>query len=165
MFKRYSEKEVKALVRRLKEEYDGIVRQGREAFDELKEENKRLLARLLVLEGERDGVTDALLNAEKAGDAIKKTVAAEAENKSRELVLLSEQCRMLLTRLNEKYPDEAEVKDFKVFCDALFEKLNANAGGEEESGSGFNMDDVLNPKEPLDLEKLCRDLGLMEGGE
>ncbi len=165
MFKRYSEKEVKALVRRLKEEYDGIVRQGREAFDELKEENKRLLARLLVLEGERDGVTDALLNAEKAGDAIKKTVAAEAENKSRELVLLSEQCRMLLTRLNEKYPDEAEVKDFKVFCDALFEKLNANAGGEEESGSGFNMDDVLSPKEPLDLEKLCRDLGLMEGGE
>ncbi len=164
MFKRYSEKEVKALVRRLKEEYDGIVRQGREAFDELKEENKRLLARLLVLEGERDGVTDALLNAEKAGDAIKKTVAAEAENKSRELVLLSEQCRMLLTRLNEKYPDEAEVKDFKVFCDALFEKLNANAGGEEESGSGFNMDDVLSPKEPLDLEKLCRDLGLMEGG-
>ncbi len=165
MFKRYSEKEVKALVRRLKEEYDGIVRQGREAFDELKEENKRLLARLLVLEGERDGVTDALLNAEKAGDAIKKTVAAEAENKSRELVLLSEQCRMLLTRLNEKYPDEAEVKDFKVFCDALFEKLNGSAGGEEESGSGFKMDDVLNPKEPLDLEKLCRDLGLMEGGE
>lgn len=158
MFRRYSEKDVRALVHKLKEEYDGVVRQGREAFDELKEENKRLAARLAVLEGERAGVTDALVNAEKAGEEIKKTVEAEAENKSRELMLLAEQCRLLLSRLNEKYPDEAEVRDFDAFCDALFEKLHITRG---ESESGFNMDDVLNPKEPLDLEKLCRELDLM----
>ena len=158
MFRRYSEKDVRALVHKLKEEYDGVVRQGREAFDELKEENKRLSARLSVLEGERAGVTDALVNAEKAGEEIKKTVEAEAENKSRELMLLAEQCRLLLSRLNEKYPDEAEVRDFDAFCDALFEKLHITRG---ESESGFNMDDVLNPKEPLDLEKLCRVLDLM----
>lgn len=158
MFRRYSEKDVRALVHKLKEEYDGVVRQGREAFDELKEENKRLSARLSVLEGERAGVTDALVNAEKAGEEIKKTVEAEAENKSRELMLLAEQCRLLLSRLNEKYPDEAEVRDFDAFCDALFEKLHITRG---ESESGFNMDDVLNPKEPLDLEKLCRELDLM----
>lgn len=157
MFRRYSEKDVRALVHKLKEEYDGVVRQGREAFDELKEENKRLSARLSVLEGEREGVTDALVNAEKAGEEIKKTVEAEAENKSRELLLLAEQCRLLLARLNAKYPDEAEVKDFNAFCDALFDKLHVPHGGE----SGFNMDDVLYPKEPLDLEKLCRELGLM----
>lgn len=158
MFRRYSEKDVRALVHKLKEEYDGVVRQGKEAFDELKEENKRLSARLSVLEGERAGVTDALVNAEKAGEEIKKTVEAEAENKSRELMLLAEQCRLLLSRLNEKYPDEAEVRDFDAFCDALFEKLHITRG---ESESGFNMDDVLNPKEPLDLEKLCRELDLM----
>ena len=158
MFRRYSEKDVRALVHKLKEEYDGVVRQGREAFDELKEENKRLSARLSVLEGERAGVTDALVNAEKAGEEIKKTVEAEAENKSRELMLLAEQCRLLLSRLNEKYPDEAEVRDFDAFCDALFEKLHITRG---ESESGFNMDDVPNPKEPLDLEKLCRELDLM----
>lgn len=163
MFRRYSEKDVRTLVHKLKEEYDGVVRQGREAFDELKEENKRLSARLSVLEGERSGVTDALLNAEKAGESIKKTVEAEAENKSRELLLLAEQCRLLLSRLNAKYPDEAEVRDFNAFCDALFEKLQLPR--EEESTNGFNMDDVLSPKEPLDLEKLCRDLGLMEDGE
>ena len=165
MFKRYKEKEVKTLIRKLREEYDDVVRMIRGAYEEIKEENRNLRARLAQLEKEREGVADALVDAEKAGEEIKKTVEAEAENKSRELALLSEQCRTLLVRLNAKYPDEAEVKDFKVFCDALFEKLNANAGGEEESGSGFNMDDVLNPKEPLDLEKLCRDLGLMEGGE
>ena len=32
--------------------------------------------------------------------------------------------------------------------------------GEEETG--FNLDDVLNPKGELDLEKLCRNLGLMD---
>lgn len=161
MFRRYSEKDVRALVRKLKEEYDGVVRQGREAFDELKEENKRLLARLSVLEGERAGVTDALVNAEKAGEEIRKSVEAEAQNKSKELQLLAEQCRLLLSRLNAKYPDEAEVKDFNAFCDALFEKLHLAY----ESENGFDMDEVLSPKEPLDLEKLCRDLGLMEGGE
>lgn len=161
MCRRYSEKDVRTLVHKLKEEYDGVVRQGREAFDELKEENKRLSARLLVLEGERAGVTDALVDAKKAGAEIKKTVEAEAKNKSRELTLLAEQCRVLLARLNAKYPNEAEVKDFNAFCDALFEKLHVK----KESEGGFNLDDVLNPKEPLDLEKLCRELGVMSDGE
>ena len=157
MFRKYSERDVKALVHRLKEEYDAIVRTGREACDELKEENQRLLARIAVLEKEREGVKDALVSAEKAGQQIKENVAAETENKSRELALLAEQCRVLLARLNEKYPDAAEVKDFDAFCDALYEKLHLT----RESESGFNMDDVLAPKQPLDLEKLCRELGLM----
>lgn len=157
MFRKYSEREVKALVQRLKEEYDGIVRTGREAYDELKEENARLLARVSVLEKERAGVKDAIVGAEKAGEKIKENASAEAENKSRELSLLAEQCRVLLSRLNEKFPDEAEVKDFGAFCDALYEKLNLPS----ESESGFNMEEVLAPKRPLDLGQLCRELGLM----
>ena len=125
MFKRYKEKEVKTLIRKLREEYDDVVRMIRGAYEEIKEENRNLRARLAQLEKEREGV--------------------------------SEQCRTLLVRLNAKYPDEAEVKDFNAFCDALFEKLQMKY----ESDSGFNMDDVLMPKEPLDLEKLCRELGLM----
>ena len=157
MFKRYKEKDVKALIHKLRDEYDDVVRMIRNAYDELKEENRNLRARLMELEKERQGVTDALVDAEKAGEEIKKTVEAEAENKSRELALLSEQCRVLLARLNAKYPDEAEVKDFNAFCDALFEKLHLRYEGD----NGFDMDEVLMPKEPLDLEKLCRELGLM----
>lgn len=160
MFKRYKEKEVKTLIRKLREEYDDVVRMIRGAYEEIKEENRNLRARLAQLEKEREGVADALVDAEKAGEEIKKTVEAEAENKSKELLLLAEQCRQLLKRLNAKYPDEAEVKDFNAFCDALFEKLELPREGDEEE-SGFNMDDVLAPKQPLDLEKLCRDLGLM----
>lgn len=159
MFKRYSEKQVRSLVNKLKEEYDGVVRQGREAFDELKEENKELRARVSLLESERQDVVRALLDAEKAGDAIKKSREAEAENAYRELSLLSEQCRVLLSRLMKKYPDEDDVRDFSAFCDALNERLNGV--GE----SGFDMGEVLAPKLPLDLESLCRDLGLMQEGE
>ena len=133
------------------------MRLGREAFEDLKEENEELLARIAVLEKERESVKDALVHAEKAGEQIKENGEAEAENKSRELTLLAEQCRVLLARLNEKYPNEAEVKDFNAFCSALYEKLNLP----QESESGFNMNEVLSPKHPLDLEKLCRDLGVM----
>lgn len=156
-FRRYSEKDVKALVGKLKEEYEGVVRAGREAFDDLKDENARLRARVALLESERAGVTDALVNAEKAGEKIKENMEAEAENKLKELILLAEQCRVLLARLNEKYPDEADVKDFNAFCDALYERLHLK----REEESGFSMDEVLFPKYPLDLEKLCSELGLM----
>ncbi len=156
--KRYKESDVKLLVRRLREEYDGVVRSQREAAEEIKEENRRLRAKISELEVERGTVASAILDAKKAGEEIRKESEKEAENGKKELTLLAEQCRLLLARLTDKYPDEAEVKDFSAFCNALFEKV----GMKEEEESGFNMDDVLAPKEPLDLGKLCKDLGLMD---
>ena len=35
----------------------------------------------------------------------------------------------------------------------------------EEEDTGFNLDDVLNPKGDLDLAKLCKNLGLMDEDE
>ena len=32
----------------------------------------------------------------------------------------------------------------------------------EDEETGFNLDDVLNPKHELNLEKLCKELGLMD---
>ena len=72
MFKRYKEKEVKTLIRKLREEYDDVVRMIRGAYEEIKEENRNLRARLAQLEKEREGVADALVDAEKAGEEIKK---------------------------------------------------------------------------------------------
>ena len=158
--KRYKESDVKTLVRRLREEYDGVVRSQREAAEEVMAENRTLRAKIVQLEGERENVTSALLNAEKAGEAIKRESAKEAENGNKELLLLAEQCRLLLARISQKYSDEAEVKDFSAFCTALLDKVGMC---EEEEASGFNIDDVLAPKKPLDLGKLCKDLGLMDG--
>ena len=53
MFKLYSAKEVRALVQRLKEEYDGVLKRQRELTEEIREDNRRLRARLSVLEGQR----------------------------------------------------------------------------------------------------------------
>ncbi|MGN1077807.1 MAG: hypothetical protein ACI4ST_04765 [Candidatus Gallimonas sp.] len=157
MFKLYTEKDVKTLVTRLREEYEGVVRKQRIASEEIKEENRKLRARLSVLEGERENVSSALLRAEAEGERIRKESSLEAENERKELCLLSEKCRLLLDRLLAKYPDEEDVKDFRAFYDELKRRI-----GEEEEEPAFDMDAVLAPQEPLDLGKLCKDLGLME---
>ena len=60
----------------------------------------------------------------------------------------------------QKYPDEEDTQAFAAFVESLSGVL-----GEEEEESGLDMDEVLAPKQPLDLGKLCKDLGLMEDGE
>ena len=162
MFKRYSEKEVKALVARLKEEYEGVVKRQREAAEELKEENRLLRARLSVLEGQRSEVSAALMHAVAEGERIKQESVAVADSERKELLLLAEKCRLLSERLTNKYPDEEDCSDFKTFTDALRTYLGEKVESEEEESSEFDIDDVLNPKQPLDLGELCKELGLME---
>ena len=156
----YTENKVKKLVLRLRDEYDQVVRRQREAAEALKIENRDLRARVLELEGERQNVSSALLQAVAAGERIKTESAASAENERKELLLLAEKCRLLLEKLTAKYPDEEDCADFAAFTAALREQL-----GEEESEPAFDMDAVLSPKEPLDLATLCKDLGLMEDEE
>ncbi len=162
MFGKYSEKDVKALVARLKEEYDGIVKRQREAYEELKEENRQLRARLSVLEGQRSEVSAALMRAVAEGERIKQESSAVADSERRELMLLAEKCRLLSEQLSLKYPDAEDVGDFKTFVGALRSRLGEEEETEEEEDTGFDLDEVLNPKEPLDLGDLCKELGLME---
>lgn len=164
MFKKYKEKEVRALVARLKEEYEGILKRQRDATEELKEENRQLRARLSVLEGQRSEVSAALMRAVAEGERIKQECAAQADSEKKELSLLAEKCRLLLERLIQQYPDKDDVNEFKTFTDALRSHLGEEVeeSEEEEEDTGFNMDDVLNPKSPLDLGDLCKELGLME---
>ena len=61
----------------------------------------------------------------------------------------------LIGRRKAQFVPAAEEETFDP--KAVIEKY---VQGEEESG--FNLDDVLNPKGKLDLEKLCRNLGLMD---
>lgn len=158
MFKRrFTEEEVRMLVARLKEEYEAIVRNQREIMEQVKEENRRLSARLSVLEGQREDVSSALVHAVAEGERIKQEGAEIAENERRELHLLADKCRLLCDRLSVKYPDEEDCADFQAFTHSLRAYL-----GEEEDEPVFNLEEVTNPSEPLDLEKLCRDLGLME---
>jgi len=156
MLKRYKEKDVKKLVERIREEYSLVVERYKDGNLRLKEENTELRARLSVLEGERENVSQALVHAVSEGDRIKRDGELEAENRNRELMLLAEKCRLLSDRLLKKYPDEEDCAEFAAFTDSLRENL-----GMEEEPTEFDMEEVLAPKQPLDLEKLCRDLGVM----
>lgn len=159
MLKLFTEKNVRNLISRLKEEYAEVLHKQRERTEELKKENVALRARLSKLEGEREDVTDAVLKIQSAEKRVIKEGAAALENERRELQLLAEKCRALSGTLIKKYPDEEDCRQFASFTD----ELNARLGLEEESG--FHMEDVLAPTYPLDLEQLCKDLGVMEEQE
>ncbi len=161
MFKLFSEKDVKKLVLRLKTEYNEVLIKQHALAEELKEENRNLRARLSQLERERGDVSSALVRAVREGERVKAEGLEAAENERRELKLLAEKCRLLLDRLLAKYPDEEDTRDFEAFTTELRQQLGEDIGDE----NGFNMDDVLAPKEPLDLEKLCKELDLMEDSE
>ena len=161
MFKLFSEKDVKKLVLRLKTEYNEVLIKQHALAEELKEENRNLRARLSQLERERGDVSSALVRAVREGERVKAEGLEAAENERRELKLLAEKCRLLLDRLLAKYPDEEDTRDFEAFTTELRQQLGEDIGDE----NGFNMDDVLAPKEPLDLEKLSKELDLMEDSE
>lgn len=154
----YTERRVKKLVERIQEEYETALAAQRELAESLKEENRIVKARLAELESERASVSDAFILASKAGDARERERAAETENELREIRLLAEKCRLLSEDLQRRYPDEADIQAYAAYC----EQLRAVLGEEPQAEEEFNMDDVIAPKEPLDLGKLCRDLGLME---
>ena len=160
MFGLYTKRDVQMLVRRLRDEYDAALKEQKVASEELKAENRALSARVSELEGERGSVSEALVHAVKEGERIKEEGSRAAENGQKEFALLAEKCRLFLAKLMQKYPDEEDTQAFAAFVESL-----SGALGEEEEESGLDMDEVLAPKQPLDLGKLCKDLGLMEDGE
>lgn len=160
MFGLYTKRDVQMLVRRLRDEYDAALKEQKAASEELKAENRALSARVSELEGERGSVSEALVHAVKEGERIKEEGSRAAENGQKEFALLAEKCRLFLAKLMQKYPDEEDTQAFAAFVESL-----SSALGEEEEESGLDMDEVLAPKQPLDLGKLCKDLGLMEDGE
>lgn len=157
MFGLYTKKDVETLVARLRGEYAAVLREQQAVTEAVKAENRDLAARLSALEGERAGVAEALIAAQKAGDALREEGGRDAENAGRELSLLISRCRALCDKLTAKYPDAEDVRAFSAFVDTL------HASAEEEEEDHLDMDEVLAPKKPLDLAKLCKDLGLMEG--
>lgn len=160
MFGLYTKRDVEKLVRRLREEYSAVLGQQQAAAEAIKAENCTLAARVSELEAERSGVSQALIGAEKERERIREESAREAENGAKELSLLIAKCRLLSQTLAAKYPDADDVRAFSAFVETL-----RGAAAEEEEETTLDMDEVLAPKQPLDLGKLCKDLGLMEDGE
>ncbi len=153
----FSKRDVEKLVGRLRDEYAAVLKEQQAALQAVKKENARLAARVSELEAERGNVADALIGAAREGEAMKRESALEAQNSTKELALLISKCRLLSETLSAKYPDAEDVRNFSAFVDTL-----RGAAAEEDEEDTLDMDEVLAPSKPLDLEKLCKDLGLME---
>lgn len=153
----YSKRDVEKLVHRLREEYAAVLREQQETAEAIKNENRVLAARVSELEAERGNVAEALIGATKEGERLREERSREAENANKELMLLISKCRILSQALLSKYPDADDVQAFSAFVETL-----RGAADEEDEEDTLDMDEVLAPKQPLDLGKLCKDLGLME---
>lgn len=156
LFKLYTENDVKKVITRIKEEYETAISGLREKETQLTEENRRLRARVLELEGERSGAFAAFQAAEREKSQAREEGEKILENSRRELLLLREKCALMLRNLERKYPDAEDTARLRAFTAEL------GTDPPEEEETGFNLEEVTSPKKPLDLKKLCLELGLTE---
>lgn len=91
---------------------------------------------------------------------VKEVVNAYPSDKTRKLVAVAETLKEILSKdETEVYTSKDKVFEAYKIIDGMSFKP---AGLYGTSESGFNMDDVLNPKEDLDLMAICKELGVTE---
>ena len=187
MAKKFTQQEVEKLIAGLREAYDIKIRQLNYRLEGLVGENRSLRASLAEYKNKENKVSRAIVAAEEKGEEIKAFYRMSAETEWKTLRLFADKWRRLAAQMEELYPG-AETRKYAVFADNLAALLGRSRAfapqgedaaaplptetfdpkaviekyveGEEETG--FNLDDVINPKGELDLEKLCRNLGLMD---
>ena len=91
---------------------------------------------------------------------VKEIVNAYPSDKTRKLVAVAETLKEILTKNEtEVYTSKDKIFEAYKIIDGMSFKPTGLYGTSE---SGFNMDDVLNPKEDLDLMAICKELGVTE---
>ena len=181
MAKKFTQKETEQLIAGIREAYETKLRQLQYRLEGLEGENRSLRASLAEMKEREGQIGRAIVHAEGKGEEIKEFYRLSAETEWRTLKLFCDKWRALAASMAGGIP-AAEQKKYAGFADDLAALIGRRKAqfvpaaeeetfdpkaviekyveGEEESG--FNLDDVLNPKGKLDLEKLCRNLGLMD---
>ena len=95
---------------------------------------------------------------------INQTVRNYPSDKTRKLAFVSEMITEILSREDTPtYTSKEKLEEiYKIFDgdNIKVEKQKKSLYGESETG--FNMEDVLNPKGELDLMSLCKELGVTD---
>ncbi len=185
MAKKITQQEAEKLIAGIREAYEVKIRQLNYRLDGLTAENRILRASLAEYKSREKKVGKAIVAAEEKGEEIVQMYRMSAETELRSLRLFADKWKRLAAQMAGAIP-AAEAKKYEEFAENLSALLGRERGrfgmegeqaqeqepfdpkaviekyveGEEETG--FNLDDVLNPKGELDLEKLCRNLGLMD---
>ena len=186
MRRKFKQEEVEKLIAGIREAYETKIRRLEYRNEGLVSENRNLRASLAEMKSRESKVGKALVAAETKGEEIKEFYRMSAETEWKTLQLFADKWKKLAAQMAGVIPkDDAE--KYTKFADDLAALLGKEKGKfraengaspdeepfdpkavigkyieSEEEDTGFNLDDVLNPKGELDLEKLCRDLGLMD---
>lgn len=183
MVKKITQQEAEKLIAGIREAYEIKIRQLNYRLDGLTAENRVLRASLAEYKSREGKVGKAIVAAEEKGEEIVQMYRMSAETELSSLRLFADKWKRLAAQMAGAIPVD-EAKKYAEFAENLSALLGKERGrfgmneqaqpeqfdpkaviekyveGEEETG--FNLDDVINPKGELDLEKLCRNLGLMD---
>ena len=189
---RYKQAEVKKILDACISEYNDKINQLNDRLVELKQENLKLSTELSLCKDKEELISSTLKNAEKQALKQEKSCNLQCQACYEELRNFSDKWAAYFKWLNEKYPYYQAVKQSQALKSELdlilnkkenkksiarlnseLKKANDNFFDPKQkiqdyiaatSDNGFNLDEVLNPGE-LELEDLCKELGLLEENE
>lgn len=189
---KYAKKEVLEILNAYKAEYDKKFAEYRDEIYRLREEIKVAEAQATVLKNKEELIVLTLERAEQTAIDIKNEAQLQYALEVERLKKFSARWNAYFKELKEKYPlypPVIKAVEFKEKADKVLNNSKAkeavarldNAIPKLKSGkfdpkskikdyiaatgnNGFNLDEVLHPGE-LELEDLCKELGLIDGNE
>ncbi len=189
--RKYNRDQVNAIIEAYKEKYENLVADFRSRISELEKENKSLLEQVEQYANRERLIIKALESAEEKAEQIKEQAQLEYVLELQRLKDFIKKWDKYFITLKEKYPCDSTKKalDIKKQVEEVskeddakecIEKLDEMISEQNRafnpktkikeyisattSENGFNINDVLNPGK-LELEDLCKELGLIEEGE
>ena len=185
--RKYKRKEVSAMIDAYRAQYENLIIEYRARISELVKENSELTKKLEETSSKEPLIIATLERAEKTSQEIVARAELEYSLELQRLKKFTEKWDDYFKDLQEKYPrSETTKKAIKIREKVKELSKNSNAKKVIEqldgiidekkkfnpkqkikdyvvatSDTGFNLDEVLNPGK-LELEDLCKELGLIE---
>lgn len=189
--RKYKRKQVELMIEAYRAHYEKLIEEKNQKVQELLKENSELQTELNSFKEKERLVYLTLERAEKSAVEIKELAQAEYSLEIERIKRFSQKLDKYFEQLEQRYPyypttkkavainkkiKSANSENAKEELDDI-EKMLPNDNEVEfnpkskiadyivaTDGSGFNMDEVLKPCE-LNLEDLCKELGLMDEKE
>ncbi len=191
--KKYTQNEVIEILKVYRREYEKELNEKQETISRLTEEINQLKQVVEQANAKKDIIASTLIRAEQTAADLKAKTELQYKFEVEKIKKFSACWNGYFNELKEKYPMYAPVKkalEFKGKIDkasntanpkAVVAKLEASIPKEISNedfnpkrkirdyiaatgDNGFNLDEVLNPGE-LQLEDICKELGLLDGKE
>ena len=193
--RKYKKEQVQEMLDALTIEYEEKISSLRSEIGVLTEKNNRIYGELSLIKDREHLIDVTLQNANKQAEEITSNAKHQYEAVMESLKRFSNKWRNYFTILADKYPLYPSVQkalqlkeqldsilnssDYSANIEKIEANLDKNISDSQDvfnpkqkindyilatSDNGFNMEEVLNPGE-LELEDICKELGLIDGNE